>query len=217
MAKLSPADDGSDVLGYAAWLDKFAGHDRAPRWTISNSASSGHGRGVAKAPSPGDHTSLAQSGALAASRGAPTYTFGRDPRLDRYGAMKAVRSPNNRLHPDTGPGEYAVVDGMHVAKRVSRPSSTSWSMPTGLSQEEVRQRKLMGLAPGPGAYEALSRFDTASRRRERAMPRCGRAAARQWQPEFARIFQSCHASATQGLRRGAPGTASAPAVPSATP
>lgn len=179
----------SSPIGFKQYLDRISTKRRAPNCIISHYEGMMPGLDVRPASAhlePGcyktdrdvvlDSRREVKKGTLTDSYSAPSFTFGSTfeytARLDSRGSAESDSTPDRAwLH-----------------------SAPAWSMPHKAAEARPRS----GPAPGPGSYEADSHFDRISRSRQQGFDRLVRRTKPcHWDQDFAIIFRSMHASATQ--------------------
>lgn len=210
----TPEDKEPDLLEFRRYLDKMGDKRRAPEWTISWN----EGWFLDKAaPSAAQHLEPGQykidrdfvsdptaevlKGKLSPANSCPNFTFAHEPRVDQAsGMMKGLISAHDK-NIETSPGQYPSCDELTQSRRVCMPSSFAWSMPKGVAQEAVRERRMQTRAPPPGTYKVPSFFDAVDQQRqEQHGHRRRRPLGSEWNNEWKTMFRAIHASQTPKKR-----------------
>lgn len=171
------ADFPPDPWSYAKYLNNLSTHDRAPTWKMKRGVSeaSFFPATAAKDYEPGMYrqdvdfvsdrfSQVKGKDVLSSMQSTAATNFkAHKSRTDKDGILHGVRNPGNVnlwFNP-TSPAQYDYSE----AKDRCTPSTPSYTVPSG--SREKRSSSSSALQPGPGMYEAPSRFDALRKEREK--------------------------------------------------
>merc|ERR1712070_1362410 len=115
------------------------------------------------------------------------YSFNVDERMARDGCLKGLSQFYQKTPLMLGPGHYG------VPKEPHRLAQRSVSVPQAKeTQEAIRERKVFSVGPGPGVYEAASKFDDMDKEKTVIIKKLVKQHGREsWAaPQFSHMFSS---------------------------